>query len=520
MISWGDRDLKVGAVVPVTIVSSAPDTDTRAAEQAPETQTAHDRGSRSPKRRPSQSRPPPQPTPPVPTPKAAAKPAEKAPAPTPAKPAAKPAEKALDLDALAASLTKPARNAPHGPRRRPRGRPGAETAPVARQTVGSGLAAGAAVTGMTEELQRRWNPNCEVEGGRDVMVRVTFQLGVSGQVVGDVDRPDPGRRARRSPPPAPSARSAPSMPPRPSAACPANSMATASPSISTPERPAPMTQTIRSLPLLQGPAVHPALRDHRAGAGGAGPRRDRGQREPRRRPAAAGRRAGLRRRPGGRRYRPGDRRPTCSARACSAPWTRPASSRRTSTAAVQPRFGDWKTINAQALVNGQVTVEGGKLRVDFRLWDVFAEQQLLGLQFTSSPENWRRVAHKISDAVYERLTGEKGYFDTRVVFVAESGGARQDRQAPGDHGPGRRQPQLPDRRRLHRHDAPVLREQPGDHLHVAAAGQLHRSTCSTWRPRAARAWAPSRAWSSRRASPPMAARWRSRWSGAATATSS
>jgi TolB protein len=92
------------------------------------------------------------------------------------------------------------------------------------------------------------------------------------------------------------------------------------------------------------------------------------------------------------------------------------------TAAVQPRFPDWKSINAQALVNGQVTVEGGRLRVDFRLWDVFAEQQLLGLQFTSSPENWRRVAHKISDAVYERLTGEKGYFDTRIVFVAESGG--------------------------------------------------------------------------------------------------
>ncbi|MFN3585522.1 Tol-Pal system beta propeller repeat protein TolB [Phenylobacterium sp.] len=88
---------------------------------------------------------------------------------------------------------------------------------------------------------------------------------------------------------------------------------------------------------------------------------------------------------------------------------------------VQPRFGDWKQINAQALVNGQVTVEGGRLRVDFRLWDVYAEQQLLGLQFTSSPENWRRVAHKISDAVYQRLTGEKGYFDTRVVFVAESG---------------------------------------------------------------------------------------------------
>jgi TolB protein len=91
------------------------------------------------------------------------------------------------------------------------------------------------------------------------------------------------------------------------------------------------------------------------------------------------------------------------------------------TAAVQPQFASWKQINAQALVNGQVSVQEGHLVVDFRLWDVFSEQQLLGLQFTASPENWRRVAHKISDQIYERLTGEKGYFDTRVVFVAESG---------------------------------------------------------------------------------------------------
>jgi TolB protein len=89
---------------------------------------------------------------------------------------------------------------------------------------------------------------------------------------------------------------------------------------------------------------------------------------------------------------------------------------------MQPTFDAWKTINAQALVNGHVTMEGdGRLRVDFRLWDVFSGEQLLGLQFTSTPENWRRVAHKISDAVYERMTGEKGYFDSRIVFVAESG---------------------------------------------------------------------------------------------------
>jgi TolB protein len=92
------------------------------------------------------------------------------------------------------------------------------------------------------------------------------------------------------------------------------------------------------------------------------------------------------------------------------------------TSASQPNFPDWKQINAQALLTGQVTVESDRIRVDFRLWDVFAQQQLLGVQFTGSPESWRKVAHKVSDAVYERLTGEKGYFDTRVVFVAENGG--------------------------------------------------------------------------------------------------
>lgn len=88
----------------------------------------------------------------------------------------------------------------------------------------------------------------------------------------------------------------------------------------------------------------------------------------------------------------------------------------------QPRFDAWKGIGAQALLTGQVVDESeGRLRVDFRLWDVYAGDELLGLQFTSTPENWRRVAHKISDAVYEKLTGAKGYFDTRIVFVAESG---------------------------------------------------------------------------------------------------
>jgi TolB protein len=88
----------------------------------------------------------------------------------------------------------------------------------------------------------------------------------------------------------------------------------------------------------------------------------------------------------------------------------------------QPRFGDWRQINAQALVTGTVQTQGdGRLRVEFRLWDVFAEQQLTGYGYTTTPQNWRRIAHIIADEIYKRITGEEGYFDTRIVYVAESG---------------------------------------------------------------------------------------------------
>ncbi len=87
-----------------------------------------------------------------------------------------------------------------------------------------------------------------------------------------------------------------------------------------------------------------------------------------------------------------------------------------------PRFGDWRVINAEALVNGTVErLEDGRLRVPFRLWDVFAEKQMEGAAFSTSPKNWRRVAHIIADAIYMRVTGEKGYFDTRIVYIAETG---------------------------------------------------------------------------------------------------
>jgi TolB protein len=89
---------------------------------------------------------------------------------------------------------------------------------------------------------------------------------------------------------------------------------------------------------------------------------------------------------------------------------------------VQPRFGDWRALNAQALVQGRVELQqDGGLRVEFRLWDVFVGQQMIGQAYTTEPGNWRRVAHIIADAIYERITGESGYFDTRIVYVSETG---------------------------------------------------------------------------------------------------
>ena len=91
-----------------------------------------------------------------------------------------------------------------------------------------------------------------------------------------------------------------------------------------------------------------------------------------------------------------------------------------------PRFGDWRVISAQALVQGRAElVPDGRLRVEFRLWDVYAETQMVGLAYFTIPDNWRRVAHIISDAIYKRITGETGYFDTRIVYIAESGPANK-----------------------------------------------------------------------------------------------
>lgn len=91
-----------------------------------------------------------------------------------------------------------------------------------------------------------------------------------------------------------------------------------------------------------------------------------------------------------------------------------------------PRFAEWKAINAQALVSGSVTQAGdGRTRVEFRLWDVYSQKQISGMAYMTTPQNWRRIAHIISDEVYKRVTGEDGYFDSRIVYISETGGATQ-----------------------------------------------------------------------------------------------
>ncbi len=105
----------------------------------------------------------------------------------------------------------------------------------------------------------------------------------------------------------------------------------------------------------------------------------------------------------------------------------------------QPPHPDWRAMNAQALVTGRVTRQpGGRIKAEFRLWDVFAAAQLDGQLYFSTPDNFRRIAHIISDRIYERLSGEKGYFDSCIVFVDENGpkDRRVKRLAMMDHDGG------------------------------------------------------------------------------------
>ncbi len=97
-----------------------------------------------------------------------------------------------------------------------------------------------------------------------------------------------------------------------------------------------------------------------------------------------------------------------------------------------PVYANWRAINADAMVSGKVfRAQDGRLQVQFRVFDTNAEEQLEGLQFLADPADWRRVAHKVADGIYSKLTGEGPYFDSRFVFVDETGpkGDRKKRLA-------------------------------------------------------------------------------------------
>ena len=166
------RDLPIGTVVAVNIVSNASITDLRAATQAAQEQTAQTEAPVVEARE--------EPVAPSPAPAAAAMPQPQVLSPPKR-------EKPLDLDALAASIAKTAKpsggrtsSAAKGPARQ-------ETALISRASAGAGTGLSAStMSGLATELQRRWNPNCEVEGGRDVKIRVTFTLGMGGEVLGVV----------------------------------------------------------------------------------------------------------------------------------------------------------------------------------------------------------------------------------------------------------------------------------------------------------------------------------------------
>ena len=109
-----------------------------------------------------------------------------------------------------------------------------------------------------------------------------------------------------------------------------------------------------------------------------------------------------------------------------------------------PNFQNWRPTGAQALVTGQAFDDGATVRVEFRLWDILPGTQLQGTAFTAPKANWRRVAHIMADAIYQRLLGEQGYFDTQIVYVSSQGPKARAIKAVGDHGSGQCEPALSD----------------------------------------------------------------------------
>ena len=87
-----------------------------------------------------------------------------------------------------------------------------------------------------------------------------------------------------------------------------------------------------------------------------------------------------------------------------------------------PEFDDWAAINTQVLVQGKLTkTKDGKYRLQFYVWDIKGKEQIEAQILVAPKKSSRRLAHIMADAIYERLIGESGYFDTQIVMTTETG---------------------------------------------------------------------------------------------------
>jgi len=86
-----------------------------------------------------------------------------------------------------------------------------------------------------------------------------------------------------------------------------------------------------------------------------------------------------------------------------------------------PNFVSWRQLNASILILIDVKNSGGNISATFKVWDVFSQKPLLFKKLNTKTKVWRRIAHKIADEIYTRLTGESGYFDTKIAYVSVTG---------------------------------------------------------------------------------------------------
>ena len=90
-----------------------------------------------------------------------------------------------------------------------------------------------------------------------------------------------------------------------------------------------------------------------------------------------------------------------------------------------PNFANWSMVKAQVLVQAKLyEAEGGKYGLKYYVWDVAGKEQIEAQDLQGSAKSARRLAHIMADGIYERLTGEHGYFDTQIVFIGQSGDIR------------------------------------------------------------------------------------------------